>query len=368
MKDILVTRSSMPEFEEYTEEIRELWDTRWLTNMGAKHQKLIRELSSYLKVEHLDLLTNGHMALELSLQALGLSGEVITTPYTFISTTHAIVRNGLTPVFCDINPIDFTIDTEKIESLINEKTCAIMPVHVYGNVCDVEAIEQIAAKHNLKVIYDAAHVFGVEYKGNGIASYGDVSCMSFHATKVFNTVEGGAVMFHDESFGERLWKLKDFGIKDEEVIDEIGANAKMNEFCAAMGLCNLRHVDEEIAKRKAVSDTYRKILENVPGIQLNPIQKDVKPNYAYFPAVFDPEVFGKTRDEVFAVLKENGIHARKYFYPSVNECDCYKNQYDWHDTPVAHRISHQVLCLPMYADLSGEDAARIAEVILSCRN
>ena len=357
----------MPSFEEYTEEIKDLWETRWLTNMGAKHQKLINELSSYLKVDHMDLLTNGHMALELSLQALELEGEVITTPYTFISTTHSIARNGLKPIFCDINPVDFTIDVNKIESLITDKTCAIMPVHVYGNICDVEKIEEIAKKHNLKVIYDAAHVFGVEYKGKGITSFGDVSCMSFHATKVFNTVEGGAVMYHDEAFGQKLWKLKDFGIKDEETIDEIGANAKMNEFCAAMGLCNLRHVDEEIAKRKTAADTYRKYLEGVPGIQINPIQKDVKPNYAYFPAVFDKEIFGKDRNEVFEALKEQGIHARKYFYPAVNECDCYKDSYDYHDTPVSHRISHNVLCLPMFADLTAEDVERICNVILNCR-
>lgn len=358
----------MPEYEEYIEEIKDLWETRWLTNMGAKHQRLIKELSSYLKVDHMDLLTNGHMALELSLQALGLKGEVITTPYTFISTTHAITRNGLKPVFCDINPVDFTVDVDQIESLITDKTCAIMPVHVYGNVCNVERIEEIARKHNLKVIYDAAHVFGVEYKGRGIASYGDVSCMSFHATKVFNTVEGGAVMFHDEAFGEKLWKIKDFGIKDEETIDEIGANAKMNEFCAAMGLCNLRHVDEEIAKRKTAAETYYRMLGSVEGIQLNPVQENVKPNYAYFPAVFDESVFGRNRDEVFDALKEQGIHARKYFYPAVNECDCYKDGYDYHLTPVAHRISHQVLCLPMYAGLSAEEVERICSVILSLRS
>lgn len=364
MSDIMVTRSSMPEFEEYTEEIKDLWETRWLTNMGVKHQQLIKELCRYLKVSHMDLFTNGHMSLELSLQALKLEGEVITTPYTFISTTHAIVRNGLKPVFCDINPNDFTIDVDQIESLINERTCAIMPVHVYGNVCDVEAIQKIADKHHLKVIYDAAHVFGVEYKGRGITDFGDVSCMSFHATKVFNTIEGGAAVFHDEEYGKQLWKLKDFGIAGTETIDEIGPNAKMNEFCAAMGLCNLRHVDEEIAKRKTAADTYRRLLGSVPGIQLSPIQKDVKPNYAYFPAVFDEAVFGKNRDQVFDALAENGIRARKYFYPAVNECDCYKAQYDWRQTPESHRISHSVLCLPMYAGLSENDVERICNIIL----
>ncbi len=367
MKDILVTRSSMPDFEEYTAEIKDLWETHWLTNMGVKHQELVKELCTYLKVQNMDLLTNGHMALELSLQALGLEGEVITTPFTFISTTHAITRAGLTPVFCDIDPVTFTIDPAKIEALITDKTCAIMPVHVYGNVCDVEAIEKIAKKHNLKVIYDAAHVFGVEYNGRGIADFGDVSCMSFHATKVFNTIEGGASIFHDPAFGERLWKMKDFGIKDSETIDEIGPNAKMNEFCAAMGLCNLRHVNEEIAKRKAAAEAYRSCLEGVPGIQLSPVQKDVKPNYAYFPVVFDGSVFGRTRDEVAQALSENGIHARKYFYPAVNECDCYKDCYDCTETPITHRLSHQVLCLPMYAGLSADDVQRICDVILNLK-
>ena len=254
---ILVTRSSMPELDEYIEEIRELWDTHWLTNMGAKHKALQEQLKSYLDVEDIDLLTNGHMALELSMQAMNLHGEVITTPFTFASTTHAIVRNGLEPVFCDINPVDFTIDVNKIEELITDKTVAIVPVHVYGNVCDVEKIEQIAKKYGLKVIYDAAHTFGVKYKGKGIGSYGDVSCFSFHATKVFNTVEGGAVCFDDKDFGLELYRLKNFGIRGPEVVDGVGANAKMNEFCAAMGLCNLKHIDGEINKRKQIVERYR---------------------------------------------------------------------------------------------------------------
>ena len=252
MKQILVTKSSMPSLDEYVEEIKDIWETKWLTNMGVKHNKLKDELIKYLDVERIDLFTNGHMAIELSLQALKLKGEVITTPFTFASTTHAIVRNGLTPVFCDINPEDFTIDTKKLESLINDKTCAILPVHVYGNVCNVEEIDRIAKKHGLKVIYDAAHTFGVKYKGKGIGQYGDASCFSFHATKVFNSIEGGAVSFKKESFGKELYKLKNFGIKDPETVDGVGANAKMNEFCAAMGLCNLRHINEEINKRKHV--------------------------------------------------------------------------------------------------------------------
>ena len=228
-KLILVTRSSMPSLEEYIEEIRDIWESRQLTNMGEKHQKLQKELCSYLDVDQIELFTNGHMALELSMQAMHLQGEVITTPFTFASTTHAIVRNGLEPVFCDINPKDFTIDVSMIEDLITDRTCAIMPVHVYGNICDVEEIKRIAGKYGLKVIYDAAHTFGVTYKGSGIGSFGDASCFSFHATKVFNTIEGGAVSYTDEDFGLELYRLKNFGIRGPEVVDGVGANAKMNE-------------------------------------------------------------------------------------------------------------------------------------------
>ena len=366
-KQIFVTRSSMPSFEEYVEEIRPVFESRWLSNMGKEHMTLIEELKAYLGVEQIDLFTNGHMALELSLDALNLTGEVITTPFTFISTTHAIARNGLTPVFCDIDPLTCTMDADKIEDLITEKTSAIMPVHVYGNLCDVDKIEAIAKKHHLKVIYDAAHAFGVTRNSVGAGNFGDVSCFSFHATKVFHTIEGGAAVFHDEEVGKRLWMLKDFGIQDEETIDLIGPNAKMNEFCAAMGLCNLRHVDAEIAKRKAAAERYRKNLSDIAGLRLNCIQKDVKSNYAYFPVFFDPAVFGADRNEVQAALKEHGIFARKYFYPCVNACGSYREKYDINDTPVAKEYSLQVLTLPMFADLTAEDVDRISEVILSCR-
>lgn len=363
---ILVTRSSMPSYEEYCEEIKDMWETHWLTNMGPKHKKLQSELIQYLDVENIDLMTNGHMALELSLQALNLEGEVITTPFTFASTTHAIVRNGLEPVFCDIDPIDFTMDATKIESLITDRTCAIMPVHVYGNVCNIEEIERIAKKYGLKVIYDAAHTFGETYRGRGIGSYGDVSCFSFHATKVFNSIEGGAVCFGNElkDFGLDLYRLKNFGIRGPETVDAVGANAKMNEFCAAMGICNLRHVDEEIEKRRKVVERYRSYLEGVDGIQLSPIQKDVKSNYAYFPVVFDEKVFGATRNEVFDKLAENGIGARKYFYPLTNSFDCFHGKYNLDETPVARHISNRILTLPLYADLSLEDVDRICDIIL----
>lgn len=366
-EQILVTRSSMPLFDEYTEEIKELWDSHWLTNMGIKHQKLQQEMLEYLGVDNIELLVNGHMALELSLQAMDLKGEVITTPFTFASTTHALVRNGLEPVFCDINPEDFTIDVTKIEKLVTDRTCAILPVHVYGNICNIEEISHIADKYGLKVIYDAAHAFGETYKNKGIGIYGDASCFSFHATKVFNTIEGGAVCFKDKDFGLDLYRLKNFGIRGPEIVDSVGANAKMNEFCAAMGICNLRHVDDEIAKRKVVVERYRKHLEGVEGIQLNPVQKYVKPNFAYFPVIFDEKVFGASRNEVFNRLEIDGIFARKYFYPLTNTFSCFHGKYDVYKTPVALHISKRVLTLPLYAELDLDCVDRICNIILQCK-
>lgn len=367
MSKILVTRSSMPELQEYINEIKSIWDTHWLTNMGVKHQELQKNLIDYMGVEQIELLTNGHMALELSMQAFNLEGEVITPPFTFASTTHAIVRNGLKPVFCDIDPITFTMDPSKIEKLITDKTSAIVPVHVYGNICNIEEIDRIAKKYGLKVIYDAAHTFGETYKGKGIGTFGDASCFSFHATKVFNTIEGGCVCYHDEEFGRALYKLKNFGIRNEEIVDGVGANAKMNEFCAAMGLCNLRHVDEEIAKRKTVVERYREHLENVEGIQLSPIQENVESNYAYFPVIFDEKVFGASRNEVMDKLAENGIGARKYFYPLTNSFECFHGEFDVNETPIARHLSLRVLTLPLYADLSVEDVDRICKIILNCK-
>lgn len=361
---INVTRSSMPEFEEYCEEIKDMWDSHWLTNMGIKHEQLRAALMKYLNVRQIDLFCNGHMALELAIKAMDLTGEVITTPFTFVSTTHAIVRNNLTPVFCDIDPVTYTIDTTKIEELITEKTSAIIPVHVYGNMCNVDEIDTIAEKYNLKVIYDAAHAFGVKYKNKGVASFGDASLFSFHATKVFNTIEGGAVCFNDSKFGEKLFKLKNFGQAGNDVIDEIGANAKMNEFSAAMGICNLRHINEEIAKRRLAVERYRERLENISGIQLNTVQKDVLWNYSYFPVVFDKEKFGYNRDEICSRLAENGVIARKYFYPLTNEIDCYNGKFDMGNTPIAKYISDNILTLPLYSDLTIMDIDKICDVIL----
>lgn len=366
---ILVTKSSMPSMEEFIGEIKDIWDSHWLTNMGPKHKELQEMLREYLKVDNMDMFTNGHMALELSLQAMNLpkGSEVITTPFTFASTTHAIVRNGLNPVFCDIDPVDFTMDVKKIEALITDRTSAIMPVHVYGNICNIEEIQRIAKKYDLKVIYDAAHTFGVEYKGQGIGTFGDASCFSFHATKVFNSIEGGAACFKDKEFGLELYRLKNFGIRGPERVDGVGANAKMNEFCAAMGICNLRHVDEEIAKRKVVVERYRKWLDNVEGIQLNPMQENVKPNYAYFPVIFEEKTFGASRNEVFEALAKQNIGARKYFYPLTNTFDCFHGKYDVNQTPVALHISKRVLTLPLYADLALEDVDRICKIILDCK-
>lgn len=363
-KKILVTQSSLPPIDEYFDEIRSIWESHWLTNMGDKHKELEICLKNYLDVKNISLFTNGHLALELSLQNLNIKGEVITTPFTFASTTHAIVRNGLTPVFCDINLEDYTINVKKIEELINENTVAIVAVHVYGNICDVDEIDRIAKKYNLKVIYDAAHAFGVKYKGHGIASYGDVSMLSFHATKVFNTIEGGAACYNDSNFGIGLNRLKNFGIKDEETVEAVGANAKMNEFQAAMGLCNLRHIEDEILKRQRVVKRYKENLSDIAGIKLVKNQENVSPNYAYFPILIDPTIYGRNRDEIYNILKEHGIYSRKYFYPLTNNFDCYQGEYNKVKLEVATYVSNNILTLPLYADLSLEDVDLICSYIL----
>ncbi len=361
---ILVTQSSMPSLEEYIEEIKPIFEIKHLTNMGPKHNELQDKLEKYLKVKHVNLFTNGHMALYTAIQALELEGEVITTPFTFVSTTHAITQNGLTPVFCDIEPDTYTMDVKKIESLITDRTCAIVPVHVYGNVCNVEEIERIAQKYNLKVIYDAAHAFGVEYKNTPIGNFGDMSMFSFHATKVFNTIEGGCISYHEDKLEKELNSLKNFGLTGKETADKVGMNAKMNEFQAAMGLCNLKHIDEEIAKRKKVVEEYRRRLSNIKGIKLSKIQENVKSNYAYFPVVFEDE-FGKTRDEVMDELAKSNIFTRKYFYPLTTDFECYNSVYNSSETPVAKYISDRVLTLPLFSDLDLESVNKICDIILS---
>lgn len=363
-KQINVTRSSMPSFEEYTEEIKKLWDSRWLTNSGAKHQQLEKELMDYLGVPHISFYSNGHLALETILHALRLKGEVITTPFTYASTTQAIVRCGLTPVFCDVEPDWYTMDADKIEALITERTCAIVPVHVYGNVCRDEKIEAIAQKYHLKVIYDAAHAFGVRYKGKGIGNLGDAAMFSFHATKVFHTIEGGAVSYQDGSLRRDMEALKMFGMYGKEDAEMIGYNAKMTEFQAAMGICNLRHVDHWIAQRKAAVERYRENLADTAGIRFCPVQKDVESNYAYFPVYFDEKVFGESRDEVAARLEKENIFARKYFYPLTSEFSVYQEMFPIQQTPVAYDASRHILTLPLYSDLSLDDVDRICQVIL----
>lgn len=366
MAQINVTRSSMPSFEEYCEEIRELWDSRWLTNMGVKHQELQSKLEAYMDVPHVTLFTNGHIALETVIGAMAFpaGSEVITTPFTFASTTHAIVRNGLVPVFCDVNPVDYTMDAAKIEALITEKTVAIVPVHVYGNLCDDDAISAIAKKHGLKVIYDAAHAFGAAYHGISAGALGDASMFSFHATKVFNTIEGGAVCYRDDSLVKKLDDLKNFGLHSPEDCRYAAGNGKMSEFQAAMGLCNLRHLSGEIEKRGAAVKRYRQRLSGVAGIILCPEQEGTTPNYAYFPVVFDGYKYD--RDQVFELLKAENIVARKYFYPLTNGFACYQDipTAGEEKTPVAQHIAQRVLTLPLYADLTLEDVDRICGIIL----
>lgn len=365
-KIINVARSSMPDIDEFVEEIRCLWENHRLTNMGEKHNEFQLMLEKYFDVSHIALYTNGHLALENIISAMNLpkGSEVITTPYTFASTTHAIVRNGLVPVFCDIREDDYTIDVDKVEGLITDRTSAIVPVHVYGNMCDVERLQKLAVKYGLKLIYDAAHAFGVKYKGKSCAQYGDASMFSFHATKVFNTIEGGAVSFHEDRLVQILNDMKNFGIRGQENVDFVGGNAKMSEFQAAMGICNMRHLETELNKRKTVYYHYLDRLSNKDGIKLSANQPDVTSNYAYFPVVFDGYKY--TRNEIFEMLVENNIYARKYFYPLTNAYECYRNYptAGVDKTPVAQHISLRVLTLPLYADLSESDVDRICDIIL----
>lgn len=361
---ILVTQSSMPSYEEYIEAIKPLWDTHWLTNMGTYHKQLEAKLTEYLKVPGLSLMVNGHMALELAIQSFGFpeGGEVITTPFTFISTTHAIVRNHLKPVFCDVKTEDGTIDESKIEELVTEKTVAILPVHVYGNVCNVEEIQRIADKYNLKVIYDAAHAFGVEYNGKGIGNFGDASVFSFHATKVFNTIEGGAVAFSDHKIYDKLYNLKNFGIHGEELVTDVGANAKMNEFCAIMGLCNLKHIDESLKNRKERYEYYRERIAPIPGIEFFQQKKEVLYNYAYFPILVEDD-YGMDRNELYELFRKHNIYARKYFHPITADQACFRNKYKHDKLDNARKLSDRVLTIPFYENIDTEKMNRIIHVI-----
>ena len=353
----------MPTYEEYIEMIKPLWDSHWITNMGTYHRQLEEQLKEFLGVPYISLMVNGHLSLELAIQAMNFptGSEVITTPFTFISTTHAIVRNGLEPVFCDIKESDYTINEDKIEALITEKTVAIVPVHVYGNICNVAAIEKVAERHHLKVIYDAAHAFGETYKGVGIGNYGDAATFSFHATKVFNTIEGGGVVSHSKDFYDRLYNLKNFGIRGQELVVSVGANAKMNEFAAAMGLCNLPYVSDTIARRKQKVQHYLTCLQDLEGLKLPGYdQEGVTYNYAYFPVLFPNR---EVRDRVYEVLEEQDIHTRKYFYPLTADATCFHDKYRDCALVFARQVAERILVLPLYPELKEVEIKRICDVV-----
>jgi dTDP-4-amino-4,6-dideoxygalactose transaminase len=365
---ILVTRPSLPPVEEFEALVREIFSSGFLTNGGTQHKKLEAALSEKLETPHLRLFTNGHLALECAISALNLSpGEIITTPFTFISTTHAIVRCGFTPVFCDVETDFFTLDPAKIEEKITESTRAILPVHVYGNPCDMEAIDAIGKKHNIPVVYDAAHAFGVSIHGRAVADFGTASMFSFHATKCYHTIEGGAIATKDGAFAELLNGYKNFGFHADDEIREAGGNAKMNEFQAAMGYLNLKYFDREIERRALVAARYRENLAGIAGLSFRPVREGATQNYAYLPVSFDPAVFGADRDEVNETLKQYGIFARKYFYPLTSEAACYAGRFDVSQTPVAFAASRNVLTLPMYASLALSDVDDICEIIAGCK-
>ena len=360
---IQVTKAFLPPMDEYINEIKSIWETNWVTNNGRIHAELQKALEKYLKVKNISLFTNGHSAMEIAIKALELKGEVITTPFTFASTTHAIVNNNLIPKFCDIKMDDYTIDENKIEELITKKTSAIIPVHVFGYPCNTEKIEEIAKKYNLKVIYDAAHVFGVEVNGKGIGSFGDISMCSMHATKVYNTIEGGLLATSDYELKRKFELFKNFGIRDEEHVECTGLNAKMNEFQAAMGIVNLRYINKEIENRKKITYEYRSWLKDIKGITFLKEKENVRYNYAYFPILINENITKITRDELYERLKDYNIYARKYFYPLITDFDCYKTKYDDSNISNAKYVAERILTLPMYGSLSAIEAKFIIDAI-----
>lgn len=363
---IFVTEPTMPEMQEYITEISDLWNSRQLTNSGRKHIELQQKLTEYLNVKNVSLFANGHLALEAAIQALKLSGEIITTPFTFASTTQAILRCGLKPVFCDIKSDDYTIDCNKIENYITENTSAIIPVHVFSNLCDVEKIQEIANKHKLKIIYDAAHSFGESYNGTSIGQFGDITMFSFHATKVFHTVEGGCLTFSDKKLVNILDEIKQFGQSStSSLFAHLGTNAKMSEFHAAMGICNLRHLNDYITKRKNIVLKYRSRLTKKPGIHLSPIKKEIEYNYSYFPILFNTNEGGNIRDAVYTELAKNNIYAKKYFSPLTSDFKCCKKMNIKAFVPNARYISERILVLPCYPDLDLENIDTICDIILN---
>lgn len=370
---IFVTRPMLPSLKDVFRELKEIWAAKWLTNSGAKLYQLEKELKKFLDIDNISLMCNGTQALELAIKALGLKGEVITTPFTFPATSHALMNNGIKPVYCDIEENFFNLDPEKIESLITKKTTAILPVHVYGNPADVRKIDVIAKKHGLKVLYDAAHAFGVKINGEPIGRFGDAAVFSFHATKVFHTIEGGAVVTNDPQITEKINYLKNFGIthnpifhiKNVEVqILAAGTNAKMNELQAAIGLTALRILDQEIAKRKMVARQYRMSLAEIPGIRFLNDQKGIKHSYIYFPITVNEKEYGVSRDHLFVALKKYNVFARKYFHPLTTEYAGYeKGSWRAGRLPVAQKAADEILCLPLYGELKPNQAAQICKII-----
>lgn len=364
-KPIFVTQPSLPPLEEFSKYLEEIWDNRVLTNNGPFHKQFEKELTDYLGVEFLSVFANGTLALVSALQALRITGEVITSPYSFVATTHALWWNNIKPVFADIEPDYFTLDPKKIEAAITPQTTAIMPVHVYGNPCKLDEIQKIADIYGLKVIYDAAHAFGVKINGTSILNFGDLSVLSFHATKVFNTIEGGAIICHNEKMKQRIDFLKNFGFVDEITVVAPGINAKMNELQAAFGLLQLKYVDGYISNRKAITDKYRLRLSDVQGIRFPEDISGVRHGYPYFPILIDAEKYGKTRDEVYENLKGQNIFGRRYFYPLISNFPIYRGlpSAKQENLPVAGRIAEQVICLPIYPDLDDVTIERICSII-----
>ncbi len=355
----------MPPLDEFIPYLRDIWDRKWITNNGHYHKELEKALCDYLGVEYISLFTNGTLPLITALQALRITGEVITTPYSFVATTHSLWWNGIKPVFVDIDPATGNLDPNRIEAAITPKTTAIMPVHVYGNPCDTEAIQAIADKYGLKVIYDAAHAFGVKVNGVSVLTAGDISTLSFHATKTYNTVEGGALVCHDAKTKQRIDYLKNFGFAGETEVVAPGINSKMDEIRAAYGLLNLRHVDAAIAARRKVADIYRRELRDVRGIRILPQRPDVTYNYSYFPIFVDAEQYGMTRDELYFRMREQSIFGRRYFYPLISSFSTYRGlpSASRENLPVATRMADEVICLPMHHGVSDEDMARIIDII-----
>ena len=367
-KDTIITVTSplLPDLDEFHELLKEIWESKWITNNGQFHQQLEKALSEYLGVEYLSLFTNGTLPLITALQAMHVTGEVITTPYSFVATTHALWWNGIKPVFVDIDPTNCGIDPEKIEAAITPKTTAIMPVHCYGKPCDTERIQAIADKYGLKVIYDAAHAFGVEVNGESVLKKGDMSTLSFHATKVYNTAEGGALVVKDAETKKRVDYLKNFGFAGETEVVAPGINSKMDEVRAAYGLLNLRQVNDAIEKRHQVAVRYREALRNVKGIRFFDDMPGVRHNYSYFPIFVNAEEYGMTRDELYFKMKEQGVYGRRYFYPLISTFSTYKGlpSAAVENLPVATRIANEVICLPMHHALTEDDLRRIIGLVL----